>query len=206
NLRLAPRGVVGELYIGGVSLARGYLNRPDLTAERFIPHPFSQIPGARLYNTGDLVRYQADGNLEFVGRVDHQVKLRGYRIELGEIEAVLRQSEGVREAVVVVREDRPGDQRLVGYVVLAGEAEVRESGLRAEVGEKLPGYMVPSVIMRLEALPLTPNGKVDRLALPVPDQAVYELESAFVLPQDRLELQLTKLWEQVLNIRPIGVR
>jgi amino acid adenylation domain-containing protein len=206
GLRLVPIGVVGELYIGGEGLARGYLNRPELTAERFIPHPFSQTPGARLYKTGDLVRYRADGNLEFGGRLDHQVKLRGYRIELGEIEAVLRQVEGVRETVVVVREDRPGDQRLVGYVVLAEEAEVKESGLRAEVGEKLPGYMVPSVIMRLEALPLTPNGKVDRLALPVPDQAVYELESAFVLPQDRLELELTKLWEQVLNIRPIGVR
>ena len=139
NLRLVPIGVVGELYIGGEGLARGYLNRPELTAERFIPHPFSQTPGARLYKTGDLVRYRADGNLEFGGRLDHQVKLRGYRIELGEIEAVLRQAEGVREAVVVVREDRPGDQRLVGYVVLAGEAEARERGCGLRWGRSCRG-------------------------------------------------------------------
>jgi len=198
--------VRGELYIGGVGLARGYLNRPDLTAEKFIPNPFSAEPGTRLYKTGDLVRYLPDGTIEFLGRVDHQVKIRGFRIELGEIEAVLGHHPAVREAVVVAAEDAPGEKRLVAYVVAEREPRPTATDLRRFLQEKLPEYMVPAVFVLLEALPLMPNGKVDRRALPAPDRARPELEKAFVAPRDALELQLTHIWEEVLGVRPIGVR
>ncbi|HZC01411.1 MAG TPA: amino acid adenylation domain-containing protein, partial [Gammaproteobacteria bacterium] len=178
HLQPVPIGVPGELYIGGAGLARGYLGRPELTAERFIPHAFGQEPGARVYRTGDLVRYLPDGNLEFIGRVDYQVKVRGFRIELGEIEAVLGSHPGVQECCVVVREDHPGESRLVGYYV-AGAAVVEPEALRGYLRAKLPDYMVPGVFVGLEALPLTPNGKVDRKALPVPErggaQGEYEV-------------------------------
>jgi thioesterase domain-containing protein/acyl carrier protein len=197
-----PIGVHGHLHIGGAGLARGYLNRPDLTAEKFVPDPFSAVPGARMYKTGDLARYRPDGNIEFLGRADHQVKIRGFRIELGEIEAVLGQHPAVREAVVLAREDAPGEKRLVAYVVADSTADE----LRRFLKDKLPEYMVPAVVVLLAVLPVTPNGKVDRRALPVPDRSRPELEKAFVAPRDDLELQLAQIWEEVLGVRPVGVR
>ena len=177
----------GELYTGGDGLARGYLNRPDLTEEMFIPHPFSTEPGARLYKTGDLVRYLPDGNIEFLGRIDHQVKIRGFRIELGEIESVLGQHEAVREVVVMAREDVPGDKRLVAYIIPEGEQTPSVSVLRQYLKEKLPEYMVPNAFVMLEKFPLTPNGKIDRKALPSPTGLRPELESAYVAPQTEIE-------------------
>ena len=164
-----PIGVPGELYIGGAGLARGYLNRPELTAEKFIRRSLPHGPGCRLYRTGDRVRWRPDGNLEFLGRLDHQVKMRGFRIELGEIEAALAEHPQVREAVVLLREDRPGDRRLVAYVVARGEPVPSLSELRSFLRGKLPEYMVPSAFVFLGRMPLTPNGKVDRKALPAPE-------------------------------------
>ncbi|NOT58294.1 MAG: amino acid adenylation domain-containing protein, partial [Deltaproteobacteria bacterium] len=199
-------GVAGELYIGGTGLARGYLNRPEVTAEKFLPNPFSTAPGARLYKTGDLARYLPDGNIEFLGRVDHQVKIRGFRIELGEIEAVLGHHPAVREAMVVAAEDTPGEKRLVAYVVAQQEPAPTVSELRRFLREQLPEYMVPAVFVPLKALPLMSNGKRDRRALPEANRARPEMEKAFVAPRDTLELQLTHIWEDVLGVRPIGVR
>jgi len=201
-LHPVPIGVQGELYIGGTGVARGYLNRPELTAEKFIPDPFSAVLGARMYKTGDLARYRPDGNIEFLGRADHQVKIRGFRIELGEIEAVLGQHTAVRAAVVLAREDAPAEKRLVAYVVADSTADE----LRRFLKDKLPEYMVPAVVVLLKALPVTPNGKVDRRALPAPDRSRPELEKAFVAPRDDLELQLAHIWEEVLGVRPVGVR
>jgi len=197
-----PIGVHGHLHIGGAGLARGYLNRPDLTASTFIPDPFSGDPGARLYKTGDLARYLPDGNIEFLGRADHQVKIRGFRIELEEIEAVLAQHPAVRDAVVLAREDTPDEKRLVAYVV----ADAMADELRRFLEDKLPESMVPAVLVLLDTLPAMPNGKVDRLALPAPDRSRPELEKAFVAPRDDLELQLAHIWEEVLGVRPVGVR
>ena len=205
-LQPVPIGIPGELHIGGTDLARGYLNRPELTAEKFIPNPFSDQPDARLYKTGDLACYLPDGNIEYLGRIDHQVKIRGFRIELGEIQAVLAQHPTVREILVIAREDVPGDKRLVAYVVPNREQVPKTSQLRSFLKEKLPDYMVPSAFVILEALPLTPNGKVDRSALPSPEQVRQEPEETFVPPRNELELQLTKIWEKVLGIQPIGVR
>jgi amino acid adenylation domain-containing protein len=201
-----PVGVSGELHIGGAGLARGYLNRSELTAEKFIPNPFSHQPGARLYKTGDLARYLPDGNIEFLGRVDHQVKIRGFRIELGEIESALDRHPAVREAVVLAREDKPEEKRLVAYVVAEGEPLPTTTDLRSFLKEKLPEHMVPALFVLLDALPLMPNGKVDRRALPAPDRARPESEKAFAAPRDDLELQLTRIWEEILGVRPIGVR
>jgi amino acid adenylation domain-containing protein len=200
-----PIGVPGELYIGGAGVARGYLHRPELTAERFIQDPFSPESDARLYKTGDLVRYRPDGTLEFLGRLDQQVKVRGFRIELGEVEAVLQEQAGVREAVVVARADGPGDQRLVAYVAPTQEPAPTASELYTFLKARLPEYMIPSAFVFLEALPLTPNGKVDRNALPQPKGGRPELESTFVAASDTLEHQLTVIWEEVLGIRTIGV-
>ena len=197
-----PIGIPGELYVGGASVARGYLNQPELTAERFLPDPFSAEPGARMYKTGDVARYLPDGNIEFLGRVDHQVKIRGFRIELGEIEAALGQHPAVREAVVLAREDMPGEKRLVAYVV--GNSTADE--LRGFLKDKLPQYMVPAVFVPLDALPLLSNGKTDRRALPAPDRTRPELHKAFVAPRDDLEVQLAHIWEEVLGVRPVGVR
>ena len=205
HLQPVPVGVAGELYIAGAGLARGYLNQPELTAEKFICKSLTQEPETRLYKTGDLARYLPDGNIEFIGRVDHQVKLRGFRIELGEIEAVLGQHPAVAETVVMVREDVPGNKRLVAYVVVNQTSVPTVSQLHQFLKQKLPEYMIPSAIVKLEALPLTPNGKVDRRALLATDTARPELQSAFVAPRDTLELQLAQIWEDVLNIRPIGV-
>ncbi|HKV12634.1 MAG TPA: amino acid adenylation domain-containing protein, partial [Thermoanaerobaculia bacterium] len=192
-----PVGVEGELYAGGEGLARGYLGRADLTAERFVPDPFG-VPGERLYRTGDRVRRRSDGTIEFLGRVDHQVKLRGFRIELGEIEAALTASSGVREAVVLAREDRPGDRRLVAYV--AGGVSVEE--LRRSLSERLPGYMVPAAFVVLEALPLTSNGKVDRRALPAPEQPGSEEE--YRAPRTPVEEILAGIWADLLGIERVG--
>jgi thioesterase domain-containing protein/acyl carrier protein len=197
-----PAGVAGELWLGGAGLARGYLGRPDLTAERFIPDPFSGEPGARLYRTGDLARWLPGGELEYLGRIDHQVKIRGFRIELGEIEAVLTSHPGVRDAVALAREDRPGGPRLAAYVV--GSVEAAE--LREHLRGRLPEYMVPSALVTLEAFPLTPNGKIDRRALPAPHEHRSGQEPAYVSARDGLELELVRLWEEVLEASPISIR
>ncbi|MFN6470969.1 MAG: amino acid adenylation domain-containing protein [Nostoc sp. SerVER01] len=200
-----PIGVPGELYIGGAGLARGYLNRPELTAVKFIPHPFSHEPGARLYKTGDLARYRADGNLEFLGRIDHQVKVRGYRIELGEIEGLLGQHPKVQEAVVLMREDIPKNQRLVAYFVANSETAPTTAELRNFLKEQLPEYMLPSVFVELKALPLTTNGKVDRRALPIPDGDRPELEEVYVAPRSEMEQAIAKVWQEVLQLENVGI-
>jgi amino acid adenylation domain-containing protein len=197
-----PVGVAGELWLGGAGLARGYLGRPDLTAERFIPDPFSGGPGVRLYRTGDLVRWLPDGELDYLGRIDHQVKVRGFRIELGEIEATLAAHPEVREAVVLAREDQPGNRRLVAYLVGGVEA----AGLREHLSGRLPEYMIPSFFVALDALPRTPNGKVDRKALPAPGGDRAAQETAYVAPRDTFELELVRLWEETLGVQPIGVQ
>jgi amino acid adenylation domain-containing protein len=202
--QLLPCGAVGELYIGGEGLARGYRRAPALTAERFVPDPFSGAAGARLYKTGDLARYMPDGSIEYLGRVDQQLKLRGYRIEPGEVEAALKRHAGVREAVVVAREATHGGKHLVAYVVARGAAP-GPGELRALLKERLPDYMVPASFVMLENLPLTPNGKVDRRALPAPDGARSDGRDSYVAPGDQLELQLAQLWEEVLGVHPVGV-
>src|SRR3989440_271733 len=200
HLQPVPLGVAGELYIGGDGLARGYLKRPELTAERFVPHPCSQRPGARLYKTGDLARYLPDGSLEFVGRLDHQVKLRGYRIELGEIEQALLHHPAVSECVVVVRQSQAGSKQLVAYVVAAQDQEaVEQAELRSFLGERLPEYMVPSHLMALEALPLTANGKVDRRALPAPEP-LADTREPYAAPRTSIEQSLMEIWSQVLRL------
>ena len=205
QLQPVPIGIPGELYIGGAGLARGYLNQPELTAYHFILNPFTNEQGSRLFKTGDLGRYLPNGNIQFLGRLDDQVKIRGFRIELGEIEAVLGQHPAVHETVVMVREDIPGNKRLIAYVVVNQTSAATVSQLHQFLKQKLPEYMIPSAIVKLEALPLTPNGKVDRRALLATDTARPELQSAFVAPRDTLELQLAQIWEDVLNVRPIGV-
>jgi amino acid adenylation domain-containing protein len=205
RLRPVPIGVPGELYIGGIGVGLGYLGRPDLTAEHFIPHPFSQQPGARLYKTGDVARYiSSDGVLEYLGRSDHQVKLRGYRIELGEIEAHLRRLQQVRDAVVILRTDASGNPLLVGYVVPNQQQVLTSETLRTALSLSLPEYMVPSAFVFLKDLPLTTNGKVNRQALPEP---TFESESSrYVPPRTPLEEILVGIWEEVLKVKPIGCR
>jgi amino acid adenylation domain-containing protein/non-ribosomal peptide synthase protein (TIGR01720 family) len=205
HLQPVPVGVPGELHIGGIGLARGYHNRPQLTAERFIPDPFSEQPGARLYKTGDLARYLPDGNIEFLCRIDHQVKVRGFRIELGEVEAALAQHPAVRTAVALVREGYSGNKQLVAYLVTANGQEPTVSELRRFLLESLPGYMVPSAFVILETLPLMPNGKVDRRTLPAPGQARPELERAFVAPRVFVEKVLANAWAEVLGLERVGV-
>jgi len=204
-LQPKPVGVWGELYVGGEGLGRGYLQRPDLTAERFIPHPFSGAPGQRLYRTGDLARYQTDGCLDFLGRIDHQVKIRGYRIELGEIEAGLMEQEGIRAAAAVVREDERQGKQIVGYVVLEKRASLKPDEVKRLLKEKLPAYMVPAVILELEQFPLTSSGKVDRRALPRPSQDGLDIERNFVAPRTSLEETLALIWSEALGVRPVGV-
>lgn len=204
-LQPVPVGVWGELLIGGVGLARGYLNQPELTTEKFIPNPFSDEPEARLYKTGDLVRYLPDGNIEFLGRIDNQVKIRGFRIELGEIETMLGQHPAVRETLLLVREDAPGDKRLVAYLIPKHEPAPTTSELYHFLREKLPNYMIPAAFVMLETIPLTPNGKVDYRALPAPDQAQLELEETFVAPRTPVEEKLASIWANVLGLEQIGV-
>jgi amino acid adenylation domain-containing protein/non-ribosomal peptide synthase protein (TIGR01720 family) len=195
-----PVGVPGELYIGGDGLARGYLNQPDMTAERFVPHPFCEEPGARLYRSGDLVRYLSDGRIEFLGRLDNQVKVRGFRIELGEIEAVLGTHPAVRENAVVAREEAPGDKRLVAYVVQQEGVQLELTGLRAFLKERLPDYMVPSAFVILARLPVTPNGKLDRRALPAPAEGRLQRGDAYLAPATPTERLLANIWAEVLGI------
>ncbi len=202
-LQLVPIGVIGELYIGGDGLARGYLNRPELTAEKFIRNPFSNQPNARLYKTGDLARYRADGNIEFIGRIDNQIKLRGFRIELGEVEAVLSQHPQVQEAVVIARKDQPGNKRLVAYFISNLEQSITHE-LRSFLKTKLPDYMVPSAFVQLDTLPLTPNGKIDRRALPQPE-IEETVSSTFIPPRNSTEEQLAMIWSSVLGIEQVGI-
>jgi amino acid adenylation domain-containing protein/non-ribosomal peptide synthase protein (TIGR01720 family) len=203
DLQPLPIGVPGELHIAGEGLGRGYFGGADLTAERFIPEPFSGGQGARMYRTGDLVRFKADGKVEFLGRIDNQVKVRGFRIELGEIEETLRQHETVDDAAVLVREDTPGIKRLVGYVVSTG-GQSREAGeLRAYLKTRLPDYMIPSTVVELEAFPLTPNGKVDRKALPVPDEKAESASSA--TPRSPVEELLVEIVRGVLGVERVGI-
>src|SRR5271166_5486518 len=202
-----PIGVAGELYLGGDGVARGYFNRPELTAEKFIANPFRDAPEARLYKTGDLCRWLPDGNIEYLGRIDHQVKLRGFRIELGEIESRLAQHTAVKECVVAVREGEVGDKRLVAYVVAKGAAGggagVREA-LKAHLKQSLPEYMVPAVFVFLEALPLTPNGKVDRKALPEPREGDL-FQEAYVAPRTERERVLARIWSDLLGVERVGL-
>jgi amino acid adenylation domain-containing protein/non-ribosomal peptide synthase protein (TIGR01720 family) len=202
--QLAPTGVPGELYIGGDGVARGYMNRPDLTAERFVPDPFSRVAGARLYRTGDLVRWRTDRTLEFLGRLDAQVKVRGFRIELGEIDAVLRSHPAVRESAVIVREDTPGDKRVVAYVVSAADP-VASHELRTYLKSKLPDYMIPAAIVSIETLPLNPNGKLDRRALPAPDRNRPAGLTALPAASD-LERTLAAIWREELGVSEVGVQ
>jgi aspartate racemase len=206
RMQPVPIGLPGEVYISGVGLARGYLNRPELTAERFIPNPFNQSKGSdRLYKTGDLARYLPDGNIEFLGRIDHQVKIRGFRIELGEIESVLSQHPAVREAVAIAREDVPGNKRLVAYLVAKQEPAPTMSDLRRFLKERLPEYMVPSAFVFLDTLPLTPNGKVDRRTLPAPEMARLDSQDIYVAPRNPVELQLAEIWEKMLGVQRISI-
>jgi aspartate racemase len=204
NLRPVPVGTPGQLHIGGPGVARGYLRRPELTAEKFIPDPFSQQQGARLYRTGDLVRYLPDGNIEFLGRTDFQVKIRGFRVELGEIEAVLEKHPSVAEAIVVAREV-DGEKRLAGYVV-PSRPKPSHSELRRFLKNQLPEYMVPGDLVFLESFPLTPNGKVDRRALPLPSVREVSADEDFLAPRDEVETRMVLIWEQVLGKRPISMR
>jgi amino acid adenylation domain-containing protein len=201
HLQPVPIGVSGELYISGEGVARGYLNRPELTAERFIRHPFSQDPEAKLYKTGDIVRYRSDGNLEFLGRVDEQIKIRGFRLELGEIEAILGQHPDIQQAVVTLHEDEPDNKRLVAYIVSSPKSDDWCNFLK----EKLPDYAIPSVFVPLKTLPLTPNGKVDKKALPTPDRFNSRLQNKFIPPREAIELQLIQIWSELLQVQPIGV-
>jgi acyl-coenzyme A synthetase/AMP-(fatty) acid ligase len=230
NLQPVPIGVPGELHFAGRCLARGYLGRPEATAEKFVPNPFGNEPGARLYKTGDVARYLPDGNIEFLGRTDHQVKIRGFRIEPGEVESALAQHPAVREAVVVAREDASAeshvsenrnpvlsrgevpkiqnsksDKRLVAYVVPHRDLCPSTGELRNYLKEKLPDPMVPSAFVLLDALPRTPHGKLDRRALPAPDQNRPELQSAFVAPRTPTEKLLAETWAGVLKLERIGI-
>ncbi len=196
-------GVPGELYIGGDGLATGYWQRPETTAERFIPCPWGLEPGARLYRTGDLVKMQDDGVIVFLGRADSQVKLRGFRIELGEIEAVVMEQEGINGAVVLLREDMPGEKHLVAYVLAS--VSLDRARLHLALQAKLPAYMLPSVFVQVDAWPLTPNGKIDRSRLPVPSSIPQAHQRAYLAPRNEVERQLVQVWEQVLHVHPIGV-
>jgi amino acid adenylation domain-containing protein len=205
HLQPVPIGVSGELHIGGAGLARGYLNCTDLTAEKFLPNPFSSAPGSRLYKTGDLARYLPDGNIEFLGRIDHQVKIRGFRVELGEIEAVLTQYPAIQQAIAVVREDVPGNNRLVAYIIPNKDQALTPNDLLNFLKSKLPDYMIPSAFVALDALPLNSNGKVDRSALPPPDGGRPELEEAFVAPRTSVEKVLAGIWTKVLKLEKVGI-
>ena len=199
-----PIGVAGELYVGGAGVARGYLNRPELTAERFLPDPFASEPGARMYKTGDLGRWLADGTIEFLGRNDFQVKIRGFRIELGEIEARLAEAPGMREAVVLAREDSPGRQAPGGLCRGRGRGHAPGAGHAARaLGASLPEYMLPGAFVALEKLPLTPNGKLDRQALPAPEDEAL-VQRSYEAPVGEIEVTLAHLWSDLLHVERVG--
>jgi acyl-CoA synthetase (AMP-forming)/AMP-acid ligase II len=209
TLRPVPTGIPGELVIGGDGLARGYWKRPAITAERFIPDPFSNLPGARLYKTGDLVRLDATGRIDFQGRFDHQVKIRGFRIELGEIESRLARHPAVAAQVVVAREDVPGSQRLVAYAVPEEGASLDHDALRKYLADSLPVFMVPTAVVVLDALPLNPSGKVDRAKLPAPEEAPSSTSAAserpaFVPPRGPLEEMVAGAFRELLPVTRVG--
>jgi len=206
KLQPVPIGVAGELYVGGVGLSRGYLNRPDMTAERFIPNPFSLEPGGRLYKTGDLTRFLPDGNIEFFGRIDHQVKIRGFRIELGEIEATLDQHPEIKTSVVIVREDVPGNKLLVAYLISENEHKLEIDDLKEFIKGRLPEYMIPQAFVYLEQLPLTPNGKIDRKVLPAPDWSERDMIEAYVPPRTPVEEMLADIYSKILHVEQIGAK
>jgi amino acid adenylation domain-containing protein len=203
NHNPVPIGVPGELHVGGPGVGRGYLNRPELTGERFIPNPFR--PGARLYRSGDMVRYLFNRDVEYLGRIDSQVKIRGFRIELREIETVLSQNVAVAETVVLARQDHAQETRLVAYVVLNQASAATASELRSFLKSKLPDYMIPSAFVFLDALPLTSNGKVNKLKLPAPDHGRPEQERPFVAPRTPVEEVLARIWAEVLKLEQVGV-
>jgi hypothetical protein len=204
NLQLVPPGCVGELHIAGIQVARGYLNRPELTAERFVPDPFSNEPNARLYKTGDLARYLPDGNIEYLGRTDFQVKIRGLRIELGEIETRLSEFPGVRQCAVLAREDQPGDKRLVAYLVNGSEDKISNADLRKYLRQSLPDYMIPQHFVLLDSIPLSPNGKADRKALPKPS-IDRQIDQNYLAPRNDIENTITNIWQDLLQIDKVGV-
>jgi len=203
-----PVGVPGDLHIGGDVLCTGYVYQPDLTAAQFLPDPFAGPvrKGARMYRTGDRARYGVDGNLEFLGRIDHQVKIRGYRIELGEIEVALSRHSGVREAVVLAREDIPGEKRLAGYVVPSRQPAPTAAELREFLLATLPEYMVPWAFVELPAFPVTTNGKLDRAALPAPQASPAAGGGAYVAPRNELERAIARVWREVLQVERVGVK
>ena len=203
NRQPVPTGIAGDLFIGGQGVVRGYHNRPELTAERFVANPFKD--GERMYWTGDLAKYREDGVIEFLGRVDHQVKIRGYRIELGEIETKLSSHESVRECVLLLREDTPGDQRLVAYIVAAGSTPDANE-IRDYLRKDLPEYMVPNDVVALDAMPLTPNGKLDRKQLPLPQDAGQPSGAEYEAPKDELQQIIVNVWQQTLNLEKVGVK
>jgi hypothetical protein len=211
--QLVPAGLSGEICIGGVGLARGYLNRPELTEEKFVKNPFYSDPldnkqsfsSPKIYRTGDLGRYLADGTIEFLGRVDYQVKIRGFRIELGEIEAIIEFHPGVRQAVVILRDEPPDTKKLVAYLVPTSGTTIKLSDLRRFIREKLPEYMVPSAFVIMDEFPLTPNGKVDRFALPAPTTDRMEDDINYVSPTTNLEKVIASIWEEVLNVDRVGL-
>jgi hypothetical protein len=208
ELQPVPIGVAGELFLAGTGLARGYLHRPDLTAERFVPDPFVSVRNARMYKTGDLVRYLTDGRLEYVGRLDHQVKIRGFRIELGEIETVLSQQPGVMQCVVVARENLSSEKRLVAYLRCDSTTENPlevTTRLKAELKKRLPDYMVPPFFVFLQSFPMTPNGKIDRNALPEPESNPTESLFDYVAPRTPVEEKLAGIWADVLGLPRVGI-
>jgi nonribosomal peptide synthetase DhbF len=196
-------GVAGELYLAGVGLGRGYLNRPDLTAERFVANPYAKQAGQRMYCTGDIARWKADGSLDFIGRADRQVKLRGFRIELGEVEAALREHPEVQQAAVVLRKDSPGEKRLVGYITWRDGGATDLGAVRNHLRQRLPNYMVPSALVALDTFPLTPNGKLDRNALPPPEGRPQGM--TYVAPRTPIEEVLAGIWADVLHLHRVGV-
>jgi acyl carrier protein len=197
--------VPGELYAAGDGLAQGYLKRPSRTAAAFVPHPFSQRPGARLNRTGDLARYLPDGHIEFLGRRDFQVKVRGFRVELGEVESAVLQHPAVQSGVVVARETQPGEQRLIAYIVAQGGAKPAVNELRDFLAQTLPEPMIPSIFVFLDALPLTPNGKVNRQGLPEPDSSRPELAERYVAPRTTAETVVADIWQTALGLSKVGV-
>jgi amino acid adenylation domain-containing protein len=206
NMNLLPLGVAGDLYIGGAGLARGYLHRPELTLQTFVSNPFSRHSEARLYRTGDRVRRLSDGNIEFLGRTDGQVKIRGHRIELGEVEAALAAHPYVKEAAAIVREETGGTRQLVAYAVAHHNREIHAGELRSFLREKLPEYMLPARLVIVDRFPLTATGKLDRRALPAPNKESHEASSVFIAGRDEWERRLTEIWEDVLGLKPIGIR
>jgi acyl carrier protein len=213
NLQPVPIGLPGELHVGGIGLARGYLNRPELTDEKFIDNPFYDISikagqkwsSKKLYKTGDLARFLPDGNIEYLGRIDFQVKVRGFRIELGEIESLIDQYPSIRHVVVIVREDEPGNKKIVAYVVPEPDQTIKNEELRRYLREKLPEYMIPSAFVVMDILPLNANGKVDRQALPSPSLDRIESEVAYVSPVTDIERTIANIWQEVLGVNRVGL-